>query len=100
VGAPADAVGVTATYDEARHESPAGVLPLDRAQLEALAGHVDAAVTAGGCDRTRRVTDAWAAEHGVALDPLHQGLEEYGGFCDCEVVMNVDPDLVFPPTGS
>jgi hypothetical protein len=78
----------------------APVLPLDRAQLEALAQHVGTAVGAAGCDRTRRVTDAWAAEHGVALDPLHQGLEEYGGFCDCEVVMNVDPDVVFAPTGS
>jgi Protein of unknown function (DUF2695) len=27
----------------------------------------------------------------------YEGLEEYGGFCDCEVVMNVDPDAIFEP---
>ncbi|HEX2300754.1 MAG TPA: DUF2695 domain-containing protein [Pseudonocardiaceae bacterium] len=31
------------------------------------------------------------------LDRLHEGLEEYGGFCDCEAVMNVDVDEVFTP---
>jgi len=36
-------------------------------------------------------------QHGVELDRVHEGLEEYGGFCDCEVVMNVDPDAIFEP---
>jgi hypothetical protein len=74
-------------------------LPLDRSQLDALREHVEALLAAGGCDQTHRATDAWAADHGIALDRLHQGLEEYGGFCDCEVVMNVDPALVFEPGG-
>jgi hypothetical protein len=78
-------------------DDPAGLLPLDRTQLDALREHLDAVITAAGCDRTHRATDAWAAGHGIALDRLHEGLEEYGGFCDCEVVMNVDPVVVFDP---
>ena len=74
---------------------PAGLLPLDRTQLDALREHLDTVVAAGGCDRTHRATDAWAAGHGIALDRLHEGLEEFGGFCNCEVVMNVDPVVVF-----
>jgi hypothetical protein len=76
-------------------DDPGGLLPLDRPQLDALREHLDAVIAAGGCDRTHRATDAWATGHGIALDRLHEGLEEYGGFCDCEVVMNVDPVVVF-----
>ena len=81
--------------DVAPISDPAGLLPLDRTQLDTPREHLDAVVSAGGCDRTHRATDAWAAGHGIALDRLHEGLEEYGGFCDCEVVMNVDPVVVF-----
>ena len=73
------------------------LLPLDRTQLDALRGHVEALLAAAGCDQTTRATDEWAARHGIALDRLHEGLEEYGGFCDCEVVVNVDPAVVFEP---
>ncbi len=76
-------------------DDPAALLPLDRTQLDELRDHLDGVIAAGGCDRTHRRTDAWAAGHGIALDRLHEGLEEYGGFCDCEVVMNVDPVVVF-----
>ncbi|SNS71591.1 Protein of unknown function [Geodermatophilus saharensis] len=80
-------------------DDEAALLPLDRSQLDALREHVEALLGDGGCDQTRRATDAWAASHGVALDRLHEGLEEFGGFCDCEVVMNVDPAVVFPVAG-
>jgi uncharacterized protein DUF2695 len=53
----------------------------------------------GGRDRTRRATDAWAARRGIAPDRLHEGLEEYGGSCDCEVVRNVDPAVVLATGG-
>jgi hypothetical protein len=62
-----------------------------------LLEHVDAAVAANGCDHTPAATDDWAAREGIDLERLHQGLEEYGGFCDCEILMNVDVDEVFTP---
>ncbi|WP_168200536.1 DUF2695 domain-containing protein [Allokutzneria sp. NRRL B-24872] len=71
-------------------------LPLDRPRLESLLGHVETAVDAEGCDHGLRATDAWAARNGVPLDDLHRGLRGYGGHCDCEVVLNVDLDAVFP----
>ena len=72
-------------------------MSLDRAQLESLLRYVEVAVQADGCDHTREAADAWALREGVDLVLLHRGLDEYGGFCDCEVVMNVDPDEVFTP---
>lgn len=72
-------------------------MPLDAAQLEDLLDHVDGVVLTDGCDHTSRATQAWANRHGIDVDQLRDGLEAYGGFCDCEVVMNVDTDEVFTP---
>ncbi len=84
-------------YVRAGQAASAALMPLDRSQLEALLDHVVAAVEADGCDHTRKATDAWAIANGVELTRLQIALEEYGGYCDCEVVMNLDPDGVFEP---
>lgn len=63
-------------------------------QLEALLDHVEAAVSANKCDHARATTDGWARREGIDLEQLHGGLEEYGGFCDYEVVLNVSVDGV------
>ncbi len=100
----ADALDVAPTDDvtptgDAASADVTALLPLDRSQLDALREHVEALLESGDCDQTHRATDAWAAGHGIALDRLHEGLEEYGGFCACEVVMNVDPAVVFDAGG-
>lgn len=84
-------------YLRAQQARNAAFMPLDRSQLEALIAHVDDAVFAQGCDHTLRAADAWAEAQGVDLAQLHRGLEEYGGICDCEVMLGVDPDYVFAP---
>jgi hypothetical protein len=84
-------------YLRAQQAASAGRMPLDRPQLEALLEHVHTAVAVKGCDHTWTATDEWAVGQGIDLARLHEGLEEYGGFCHCEVVMNVDVDEVFTP---
>lgn len=84
-------------YLRAQQAESATRMPLERPQLEALLEHVDAVVAANGCDHTPAATDDWATREGIDLERLHEGLEEYGGFCDCEVLMNVDVDEVFTP---
>jgi hypothetical protein len=81
-------------YKNAERTARAALMPLDRRELDDLVTFVDAHVAAEGCDHTRRFTDRWAAEHQVSLHRLAEGLEEFGGFCDCEVVMNCGPDEV------
>lgn len=73
------------------------LMPLDREQLESLLAYVEDAVERDGCDHSRKATDSWASANSLDLDRLHAGLEEYGGYCDCEVAMNVHPDEVFEP---
>lgn len=84
-------------YLRTQHAARAGRMPLDAGQLEALLDHVDDAVRTDGCDHTLRAAEAWATRHRIDLGRLREGLEEYGGFCDCEVIMNVDADEVFTP---
>jgi hypothetical protein len=51
-------------YLRAQQEASAARMPLDRAQLESLLDHIEAAVEANGCDHTLVATEAWAAAPG------------------------------------
>jgi hypothetical protein len=84
-------------YLRAQQTASAARMPLDRPQLEALLDHVEAALGADGCDHTPAATEAWAAREGVDPQQLLEGLGEYGGFCDCEVVVDVGADEVSTP---
>ncbi|WP_204763375.1 DUF2695 domain-containing protein [Lentzea nigeriaca] len=82
-------------YKRAETEARTAGLPLSREQLTALVEFVDALVIEEGCDHTLRHTLRWVGEQSLAPDPIVAALEELGGFCDCEVVMNCDPEDVF-----
>ncbi|WP_147254780.1 DUF2695 domain-containing protein [Pseudonocardia hierapolitana] len=41
------------------------------------------------CDGTLRAAREWAQRAGVDWPRLRRELEENGGYCDCEVVLNV-----------
>jgi Protein of unknown function (DUF2695) len=49
-----------------------------------------------GCDGTHRWTIRWRAERAPRARALLRRLERMGGFCDCEVLLNVFPD--YPET--
>jgi hypothetical protein len=82
-------------YKNAERAARAALMPLDERELGDLVVFVDAHVVAEGCDHTRRFTERWAEVRPVSLHRLAEGLEEFGGFCDCEVVMNCGPDEVY-----
>jgi tetratricopeptide (TPR) repeat protein len=42
-----------------------------------------------GCDHTLRFSKLWAQRNGVDFVDLYQYLNAHGGFCDCEVCLNV-----------
>lgn len=69
-------------------------------QIGSLFPYVDTAAHAPdatgempGCNHTFRFTEKWAAENEVDIIELYQVLNAYGGFCDCEVCFNVEPEL-------
>src|SRR5262245_4120523 len=77
-------------------------LTLDAARVEHLISFVDRQVRTGGCDHTLRFTEEWARQESVDWDDLLDILEANGGFCDCEVVLNLpeDEDLQSPPAST
>jgi hypothetical protein len=73
-------------------------LTLDASRVESLIAFVDRHVRKDGCDDTHRFTEEWARQESVNWDDLLDILEANGGYCDCEVVLNLpDGDLESPP---
>lgn len=75
--------------DDPRGRVPA--LSLDPAQQAGLAAAVERGLRERGCDNTLRSAQEWAAREGVGWAGLQAQLEGHGGYCDCEVLLNVLP---------
>jgi uncharacterized protein DUF2695 len=75
--------------DEYDDEEPSTPLALQPAQRFSLARAIDAGLREHGCDGTLRAAQAWARREKVPWESLRDALDDRGGFCDCEVVMNV-----------
>jgi hypothetical protein len=43
-----------------------------------------------GCDHTRRLTQEFLERHGLPAERVLAWLDGNGGFCDCEVLANVE----------
>ena len=41
-----------------------------------------------GCDGTLRFTKKWCIKAGINFSQMKTFLEQHGGFCDCEVLVN------------
>ena len=64
-------------------------MPISRAHLTELFGHLDSALK-NGCDHTSRFTEAFLRSHSLPEATILPWLREYGGYCDCEVLANVE----------
>lgn len=63
-------------------------LPAPKNQLEALFHWVEEH-PGGGCDHTHRHTVEFINASGLDEQQVIEWLRNHGGYCDCEVVMNV-----------
>jgi uncharacterized protein DUF2695 len=71
---------------------------LHRERVAALCSFVDQRVRQDGCDHSHRFAREWAMGESVDWDDLLDVLEANGGYCDCEVALNLpeDVDLALP----
>jgi hypothetical protein len=65
-------------------------LPLPDEQLQALFDALDRELPARGYDRSRRLTRSFLERGGLPVDEVFAWLDQHGGFCDCEVLANVE----------
>ncbi len=84
-----------AAYRNAERVARIALMPITEQQLGVLIGFVDERVVADGCDHTTRFAEQWAGRHSVPWEQLAEALAEFGGYCDCEIVMNCEPADVF-----
>jgi hypothetical protein len=82
-------------YRRAERQRRIDLCPLTEARLRSLVDHIDTKVLDVGCDHSTRHAVSWAESEGLEWTDLAGGIEELGGYCDCEIVMNVHPDDVF-----
>lgn len=64
-------------------------MPIDGDQFTSLVRYLDEMIAMQGCDNTLHHAEAWARAHKVGWGRLARSLRGMGGFCDCEVGMNV-----------
>ncbi len=64
-------------------------VPLTMQHRRALLLHLDGSGAISTCDHSLRRTEAFLRRLGVWSDEAREWLEEHGGFCDCEVLLNV-----------
>lgn len=70
---------------------------LTRAQVEELKDHVEDRLRIEPCDNTLRYATAFLASRGFDVRAVTAWLNRRGGYCDCEVLMNVGEEWRDPP---
>lgn len=76
--------------DDPAEETARLPLNLDVAGQADLGRAVEQGVAAHGCDNTLRAAQAWAEARGFDWRSLRAALESHHGYCDCEVLLNVE----------
>lgn len=65
-------------------------MPISFKDLAALFDHLDEVFGNEGCDHTPNITKAFLKSRNLNMDKILPWLEEHGGYCDCEVLANVE----------
>jgi len=48
--------------------------------------------SANGCDCTLKIVEQIVAENQLPLEKVVEFCKRHGGYCDCEVLYNMDPE--------
>ena len=65
-------------------------MPLSLQDLGSFFDYLDEHVGNEGCDHTRKITSRFLASKKLNQDLVLPWLEAQGGFCDCEILANVE----------
>ena len=65
-------------------------MPISFSDLAALFDYLDEQLGEQECDHTPKITKAFLENRKLDAKLIIPWLEEYGGYCDCEVLANVE----------
>lgn len=71
-------------------------MPLEEKELGLLIDFVDNQVRENGCHHDHLNTKKWLFTTEYNSNEVIAALMAHGGFCDCEVVMNVEEESIYP----
>ncbi len=74
---------------DAKYAAALAAMPLPLNDLRALFDHLDHTFQQDSCDHSVRLTECFLSERGLDVERVTAWLQQYGGFCDCEVLANV-----------
>jgi len=77
-------------WREQQRRAALTALPLPVPELKAMFDMLDAELPRKGCDHSRRLTHAWLASRGHEVQRVLTWLDTQGGYCDCEILANVE----------
>lgn len=69
---------------------------LPRESLELLLDHLSSELELQACDDRPSLARAWLEANRFSVPATLFALGTHGGFCDCEIVMNIDPAAIYP----
>lgn len=81
---------LTRAWKAQERETAEKALPAPKEILLELFAHLDEKLAQEDCDHTLRLTLAWATGRGLDDERIAAWTRESGGFCDCEVLANVE----------
>lgn len=77
-------------YKQQQREAFESGLPMERVMFEKLFDYLDEALSEG-CDDTLRLTVMFLHNESIMnIDEIIEWLNDKGGYCDCEVLANVE----------
>ncbi len=66
-------------------------LPMDRENFQKLFDYLDTELTDKNCDDTNSLTKTFLLQSNIQkVDEVLEWLAEHGGYCDCEILANVE----------
>ncbi|GAB5541571.1 MAG: DUF2695 domain-containing protein [Sandaracinaceae bacterium] len=70
------------------------VFPILPDRLRAMFDMLDRELPIHGCDHTRRLTERWLEDNHLPVAAVFGWLDDQsGGFCDCEILANVEQQV-------
>jgi hypothetical protein len=77
-------------WRDQQRKAALAALPLPVHELKAMFDMLDFELPQKGCDKTRRLTEEWLRSRGHDVQSVFAWLDTQGGFCDCEILANVE----------
>lgn len=77
-------------WRDQQRKAALAALPLPVLELRAMFDILNAELPRKGCDHSRQITQAWLTSRGHDVERVFEWLDTQGGFCDCEILANVE----------